>query len=432
MLIAFAIIVISVTFLLSIRKTKSFSNPLAIYLIFWGFWIIMSFFNLYKLYAVSQITYFILIINILSFSIGFLLISKRRKSHLFNFNLSEKKFNNILFFIEVIIFFILLYYSTKFNLILSSTSILNSRSIVFEQGYLFKSYTQTLLYNYFIYSSVYISIIYRVIKYILKGRITLPFVLSVINVLLFSSIGLGRLILFESILFLLIVFLINKDIRIKNKIKKNDRIKTFKILFLVLFGLVLMTYITAQRTGESFYNFNGLFSWFNFSVGQAFKYFLGSFRALDYFISNNLVNNSGHLFGRATFAGIEEIVNNVFYLLDIRIITANAIMSSFTTEQIVIGHDGQTYLAFYTSISNFYMDGGLPYVIGFSFSFGLFVAFIWNLFNKTPNIYSLMLLVFVVKISLVAQYRWDMTSPSNWIILTVFSVLTHISIKNSQ
>lgn len=431
MLVILFVITIILFLFIGIKKIKTFSNPLSIYLIFWGLWIIISLFNPYDLYPVSSFAYLLVWVNIFSFSIGFLVISKKKK---YQINIEQNLLiikERSLFFAEIILLIILIYYNKKYFALLSYGNIGEARRIRFELGYLFGNYTEYLLYNYFVISTLYLTIIINILKFILDKKINASLVITIVNILLFASIGLGRFVIFDFIVFAILGVVLTKK-KSKNFLFNTKRGKyksLVKYFFLLIAGVFVMTLITSFRYGRSIQSFEDMFFWLMFSVQQGMIYFLGPFRAFDSFLNLNPHTTYGLTVIRSTFSGLEEIINNIFILAGISINTANSIMSSFTVDSIVIGFNGQSFNAFYTGLTNFYLDGGISYIFIIPFLFGMIVAKIWNTFNEEPNFFMIALLIFIVKTTLAYQYRWDFSSPSNWIIFAILVIFYKVSKK---
>lgn len=70
-------------------------------------------------------------------------------------------------------------------------------------------------------------------------------------------------------------------------------------------------------------------------------------------------------------------------------------MASFTVNPITIGYNGQTFNAFYTGITNFYLDGGIAFVIMIPFLFGMIIA-----------IFGTCLIGLLICILLLSLYLW--------------------------
>ena len=437
MIFLLVLITLVLMFYLGVIKTRTVKNPLSFFLFFWGLWTCLSMLNPYSLYSVSEKAYLLIWLNIFAFSIGFILIS-RKKSQDISINVSfSKKTEKLLLLIQVCLLIILTYYYIKYNSVMSRMLITDARIVKFQIGYLFGNYTEYLLFNYFVAAALYVSVIINIVKYSVDRKKKASLLITLINIYLFAGIGLGRFIFFNTIVFIILAFTIYRGSNLMTNIaqKGNRRLRIrskkskLKYIPLIFVGIYFMTRTTAIRTGSTIDSFESFWRWFEFSVGQGVVYFLGPFRAFDNFLLTNPANT--FTLGRATLGGLDEIINNLFIIVGISINTANSIMSSFTVDSIIIGHNGQTFNAFYTGITNFYLDGGISFVIVIPFIFGIIIAGCWNLYNKKPSLYTLAIMVFMIKTSLAYQYRWDFSAPFNWIVITILFLLYRIE-KNKE
>jgi hypothetical protein len=177
-------------------------------------------------------------------------------------------------------------------------------------------------------------------------------------------------------------------------------------------------------------NISDFLYWFDFTLAQAVVYLTGPFRAFDYFLSNDIASNYILTLGRSTFGGIEEFFSNILIILEINIETANSIYASFAVPPIIIGQN-TSFNAFYTGLTNFYLDGRFLGVVFFSFIFGIIAALVWNNFNRYKNLMSFSLLIFITKNSIAYMYRWDYNSPTYWFLLSIFVFYTMIYKKKN-
>jgi oligosaccharide repeat unit polymerase len=233
-------------------------------------------------------------------------------------------------------------------------------------------------------------------------------------------IGFGRLLLFEIILYIIIVYaLLIRGKSISEKEQKNrgkNKKQSIAFILFIFLGIITATITRMKSRIDSFYD---LFFWLRYTLRQGIIYFLGSFRALDEFLSLKPSRVYGYTVLRSTVSGLEEIISNIFIILGIPLTTANEIMSSFTKPQIVIGSNGQMYNAFYTGVMNFYLDGGISFVVLIPFILGTIIALIWNRYCSRPTIFVFAFLVLFVKNSITYQYRWDYSIPSSWVLLAL-------------
>lgn len=413
-------------------RMGSFNNPLSYYLVFWGFWIFMSFSNPFGLYSVSTQAYLLIWTNLIFFSTGYLIICKKKQPNTcfeFKSNLNfNKKIKKILIFLQILILLLIYYYYRRYNSLISLTSIADARRIRFETGTLFKSYIEYAIYTYFITSFLYLSLIINISQYVLSNKKSYSLYITLLSAVVFGLTGLGRFVFFDSLVFFLIAVEIKKSIinkKINVKVGKTSKIK---YVFFIIFAIGFIIIMTAKRVGGKISNINSLFHLIIFSVEQGVVYFLGSFRAFDTFLKTKPYESIGYTFVGATLSGLDEIINKFFLLIGFSRTSINDKIASFTVPTIYIGKN-QTFNAFYTGIMNFYLDGRIFGVIVFSFIFGVIAAKARNYCINKPNIFNYALLIYLTYITIAYEYRLVLDSPSTWVVLFTLLFLSILTIK---
>jgi oligosaccharide repeat unit polymerase len=417
-----------------ITKTKigTYKNPLTYYLIFWVWWILISFLNPFDLYSVSIRAYLLIWMNILFFSIGYFLFCRKIPANIyFTFN-NKREYAFVL--LQFIVLLLIFYYYRKYNHLLNIMTILDSRRIVFEPGLLLGSYKEYAVYNYFIASFLYLSVVINISKYVLTSKKTISLIITLISVILFGLTGLGRFIFFNSIVFFIIASALKKPMFIQKKsngIRKKTNENKLRYFLLIFAGLIYMVILTGRRMGKVVTGFNDFINLFRFSVEQGIIYFVGPFRAFDSFLNLRIYDRIGFTFGRSTFGGLDEIINILTIIIGLNIESANAKIASFTVDNIYIGTN-QQFNAFYTGVMNFYLDGGILGVVILAFLYGVIAAGVWNHYNKYPNLFSYSLLIYFTYTTISYEYSLAFTSVATWVILFILTLGSYISSKRKM
>ena len=410
-------------------RTGTYNNPITYYLTFWLMWILISLLDPFDLWTVSDRAYLLIWINILCFAIGFILICKKK-----TFNLYENiKFNRrkpkALVILQIILLIVIAYYYVKYNSLLENLTINDARRIRFELGFMFNSYYEYVTYSYFISSFLYLTIIRNIVRLVVKHKFGISGVITLISIVLYAFTGLGRFIIFDTMIFFFIAIAFKRQvvsiefngIVLKNKIEKSIKIK---YLFLGCIGLWGMMVITGRRMGKVVSGISEFIEVLRYSIEQGVVYFIGPFRALDNFLNSGIHDSIGYTFGRSTFSGLDEIFCNFAILAGSNFTSANAKMALFTAEPIYIGAE-QQFNAFYTGVMNFYLDGRIVGVIILAFLYGVVSAVIWNYYNKNPDVFSYSLLIYFTYTTIASEYRLSFISPSTWVILFILVLSNH-------
>jgi len=284
--------------------------------------------------------------------------------------------------------------------------IYDARRVRFELGFLFETYTEYLIYTYFVTSFLYMSLIININRYFINYRFDLSIIITIISAVLFGFTGLGRFIFFDSIVFFFLAIAFRKKYiclgknDISNKKVNYDKVK---YIFIAILGIVFMTVITGRRMGIIVTDLRGFYDLLIYSFQQGIIYFIGPFRAFDNFFHCKIYENIGYTYGRSAFAGLDEIFNNFAILMGTTFESANSKMASFTVDSILIGQ-GQWFNAFYTGVMNFYLDGRIGGVIILAFLYGSAAAVVWNHFQKCPQLFSYSLLIYFTYTTIASEF----------------------------
>lgn len=394
-------------------KDKLSKIVIIAYVSWWGLWLILSTFNLYSLYAVKPTTYALLVLNIVMFTVGFWIcgkLSKNRASHVMEIK-EEISGNHILSKMLIGVFGILLYYWLRYLNIVREGVSLNNRLERFNVGYLFTSTAEILFFNYFIESFVYAFIIILAYMVIYGQFKNYMFVLLVGCIFLYSGIGGSRGILVDVIIAMAFILVIRS---LHNKINVKILVALSAIVLIISFYLA---WLTASRLGFKEINVESIAIGWETFLKQGIVYYTGPFRALDYGLIE-YPDIIGFQFGRATFAGIDEIIIMGFRILGVELTTMNATIGKVLQEtQLIIGENEYFNFA-YTNVMIHYFDFGVIGVVIFPFIYGFFVRKAIFLYQNMPVIPTMIILVFLFNTMINSVFKWGLQSPASVFLLS--------------
>ena len=387
--------------------------------------IIISLVNPLNMYAVSPYTYFLIIVCTISFLIAFNKISRyiiKSKQDFFEIEnkklISLDKFlqSKILMILIILILMAVIYYLIKYNIIIKDLSKLQVRMVRFRE--LFDNSKEALFFNYIIAGSMYIiSIIFSIM--LVNKKIKNPvFILMAILILLYSLIGYSRMIYLNIAIYIFI------NILLKPNLKELINIKNIvKIIFLsIAVGIILFGILYVRTCKSSAPIKENMKKTLKNQTEQILEYAVGGFRLLDNFIENGFENfPPKYTFGQATFAGVEEIVLYPIKGIGIKINSFNNIIGQYTQKTIQIG-ENTNFNAFYTCIMNFYLDYGLLGVILFPILHSIIIIFALKQYYNKKDVYSFMLLNFVLLNLFFSIVRWNYQSGTSVFVLIVLLV----------
>ncbi|MEI8198959.1 MAG: O-antigen polymerase [Eubacteriales bacterium] len=402
---------------------------ITLYLSWWTLWLGISTFNFYDLFPVSSYVYFLLILSVMMFCVGYLFCGMREKHIVDNrisrtFNLST---HSRFLYVALISFSIILYYYLKYRSVVQSGISTNNRMERFVVGHVFSSAKELLFFNYFIEPYIYAATI--ILAYlIIYGKFkNMIFWIIVLSVIFYAGIGSGRAPIIDVLIAMVLAFFIrmcdskNKNM-MENRINKgavNTRHKKRNIIMLILISIVIIGYsawLTAKRFGLNQFNLGSMEIGLNEFFMECIIYFTGPFRALEFGIAN-YPSKIGLLFGRGTFAGLDEIINLLFQILGITYNSATGIIGDLLqSNQIEIG-SGYFFNFAYTNVMIHYFDFGVLGVIVFPCLYGFFVRKAVLLYEKRPSLPTLVILGFLFNTMINSVFKWGLQSPSAWILL---------------
>ena len=364
--------------------------------------IIISLFNPLNMYTVSAYTYFLIIVCTISFLMAFNKISKHIIKSKQDFNQIENKKlisldkllkSKILLASIIIILIIVIYYLIKYNIIIKGMSKLDIRMVRFNQ--LFDSGLEALFFNYVIAGSMYIlSIIFSVL--LTNKKIKNP-------IFIFSTIY---------------IFI---NILLKPNLKELINVKNIIKIILIGFALIIILFgmLYARICKSSAPIKDNISKTLKNQTEQIIEYSVGSFRLLDYFIKNGFENfPRKYTYGQATLAGIEEIILYPIKGIGVEIDSFNNIIGEYTQKSIKIGAE-TNFNAFYTCVMNFYLDYGLIGVILFPILHSILIIFALKAYYLKKDIFSFMLLNFVLLNLFFSIIRWNYQSGTSIFVLLV-------------
>lgn len=405
------------TFVLIITR-KKLSPKAKIFIICYSlWWFITSFIGFFcfdDLYEYNFSSLIIVVLSIISFVVGFIYIYKRPDvSEDIKFN--RNKPNMIITCLLIILIICLVYYFLRYRTLLNDYGISESRNIKFTVGMLFKSQLEAYIYNNILYPIILLFIAYIPIEISKYNFKSVNIYLTLIMMVLYSLIGNGRLIYFESFFIICMVSLLI----IKNPlefIKKN-----LKFIFLTISLIfIIMLLLSASRFGIN--ELSRIPYLIYHSVEQFFQYVGYPFRAFDKFIEYNCAQTIydiiPYTFGRTTISGFDVLILKPLTWIGLDIVNINSVFGNLIQDGISIGYRINMN-AYFTSLCNFYVDFGyigcvvIPGVLGMIIAKGMYLA------EKINNQYIYILVGSNMAFFCLGSIRWVYTYTPYWVFLFI-------------
>lgn len=360
LLLVFAVLITA------IRKSHQELASKRMILLFAGYWgvvLTLSTLGLYGMNKPSAYALFLLVTNVIMFTLGFSVIKTRDVAISYTFNDTKSLFEVI---INSKIFTVLLIVSTSVSVVAFQTF----QSFV-ETGWSY-SEMRTGYFEGDIYGSISVffsilltpmeNICIPIFGYMLIYKKNWLFFLVAFFLLLYASLGAGRFGYVRIAVGILFISYCMVD-RIKLSIKK---------LFLPFLGLVCLvlaiSVVTALRSGNNSIDGESTLKTFT-------SYAVGSIPAFNYAVENDYVEKiGGYKYGRLTLSSIEGLSYSLLGRFGIQ--TEKAIDMLIPIKQTnIIDIGNGSWNALYTAVLYFYLDGGMlgciifPFLLGMAFRF---------------------------------------------------------------
>lgn len=427
LVIVFFIIGVLIFLLNFLIKDKLSKGLLLIYLLWWGVCLTISTLNPYKLYEVSESTYFLLLLNVFSFYLGFVLCRKKiykNKIKITDIDFQEKFFvivNSKAFmiissFLTIYVFFKML----KYIALVSTLSDDMIRMVRYEKGIFFSSGIELIFYNYVVeFFSFFMAILVCYCISIKKVKSYL-FVISFIYTISFALIGGGRNAMVMLIFYLLFFLMLKKEVVKEKKVKSKNKVMILIIFFLAYISVV---FTTAYRMGFQDFDWRSFVEGNDILGEHIVVYCTGSFRALDFALRTN--EKLLYSYGRHSLLGFDDLLMYFFKFIGIEYSPYAEQLGDVTSEFFYIGNE-TIFNALFTCVFPFYNDFGVLGVIGFSFGFGYLYRYVISDFLNTKNIFSLMGVVFLSVCAIYSLFTWKFYASSSFLIM----IFLYIKRKN--
>ena len=194
------------------------------------------------------------------------------------------------------------------------------------------------------------------------------------------------------------------------------------ILLFALFSLIFVSYMTNQRLANdnNFTVENAEAGWETTST-HFVTYFVGPFRALDYGMNHNYVEQmGGYKYGLSTLGCLDQLVETVLNRVGIQYENANkSVYEILQNKWIMIPHN---FNFAYTAVFNFYVDFGYLGIIIIPFLLGGLLKKMIGSFYRTSNPFMFILIIYFYTVLFDAYFSWRLylmtaLTPLIWIFI---------------
>lgn len=422
--IILGILVEIIFFIKKVKVNRIAKNILYLYSFFTLIILYFSTLNLYKISNVSSKVYIMWIINIILVVLTVLICSKTEKIYIKESNVNEwvDRIANskILFYIGTVMLLFLVFFKIRYNSIIKNLSFIEARMAKFTL--LFSSGVEEIFFKYILVTTLIVYLILGAMLIVNKKILNRITIISLLGVALYSTIGYGRMTIFEFVFFIVFSYLIFKC---KNKIRVNIKVLTIITLSSIVLILIGAVIVVIRLKGKEQLTLDNIIVYgIQEQLRQIYIYFVGGFRMFEHFLQNGFQSIEGLTITRLTFGGVEDMFGLVVNNIGFKFTTINSMIVAITQTTISIG-DGVNMNAFYTCLMNYYCDLGYVGIIVYPILHGILIAYSINNYIKKNSVLSYILMLYVMYNMMVSIYRWDYQSGTT-MFLTISIIILDV------
>lgn len=397
------------------------------YFLVWSASIILSQFGLYGLNIPDNRTITYVSIHLISFYLGYILIGRDYVKNYLHYEQIELSLDNsvktilsnkIFWALFAILFLYVTSLYAKMRAFLMVTQSLGEVRTAF--------YQEDFYGPYFYYINLLVLTPISCILLFLWGYMTIkkrniPWILIGLYLLMFFSLGGGRLGYFK--IFMGVVFVWQFLFYGRNLFKQLFSRRFLFLASLTVALYFLIVYTTSARMGNVSAANSFEEDYVEQTNTQLVSYFVGPLVAFDYALNDDYTSKiGGYKYGALTFASVEELLYIGVLRLDRQYHRPIEKYVDQTQNNYVWIGKQTTWNALYTWCLYFYCDFGIVGLILFPFIFGLMFRKLIFYCCRRPNMYSISLLCFfyVDIILSVMKYSWQSFTILLMILLYIY------------
>ena len=376
---------------LHVRMDISSKTVLFIFVSLWFLALILAVNGVSWLYDISDYSFFLLVLNVCSFFLGFNLVRINSREYI---DFSDLKFkyqiecvlNNRIFQILVIVLFLyMLYLYSIFSAFKAAVENLGELRDAYFSNELFGR--EGLIIGYF-FKTPMIYMLCPLFAYCCIYKRNWLFVLMAVILYIESSLSGGRF----GYLRCFVLPLLFVGLVFRSKTTKLMKVLTYFIPVVLAF-LAAITAVTAMRMGDMDLNKETMIEAWETTSEHLISYFAGPSVAFDRSIDLNYVDRiGGYSLGLQSFSFVEGLFNVVMGKFGINYESPlTTLVELKQNARIYIGN-GISWNALYTWNLMFYTDLGLIGVILFPFLFGLIIRILIKKFYRKRNLIAFWIL----------------------------------------
>lgn len=406
--IALAFIVISK------KAYRTFINPIGVFNLSWTIIMDISFLGPYGLFRPPLEVFFMILILIVSFDIGFLLYGRIRINKALDVqSYITKKGRRLVCFLNILGLIYLIPYTTKALLLVRTYGWAMLRgSLSTDTGLGLTELYQWIIVSWLIAPMFQATIIITILLYLSNQKSRTLIIFSAIDMIAYTLTFGGRWIIFRFVLTVLIALILYKNkINFSKKLSKKRKY----VIGGIIISIIGLIYLTSQR-GYS-----------NNVVRSTIIYFTGSLSYFSHYFNNASNYNlfSSHLLGSGFFSGILDFPLMIFqWISGLDFIRPAEYIGMYTSPTILIG-DGIYFNGFASALLDFTLDFGRLGCLIDGFLLGIIMKILYSKAYSNNSIRWHSVYIFALILIAISPIKWELNLQWSWMTFIFLIILTH-------
>ncbi len=430
-MIAIGIILLLTLFVIIRVSRVDFISKFVLYC-FGGYWLfafILSCINPFNYYTIEFRSYAFILLGVFSFVVGMMIfpgnnlrVNHEQITRFFMIDMTvEKLLSN-----KVVLFLFLVIEIYCIPIVIRAVTLAEisggggvaANMDPLESVFLNNSFN-SLLFQYVMYPLLHLDYALLTFSIINKKKNWLSLVVYVFYLFEFMMIGGARSVILVAFMYIVIIYICVTPKSVIKKISFRRIIATSLLLAVIVYSISIMT--SYRTSGDLFSkNNNTERNAFQEATERIAGYSILPFGLFNEALQNGICEKYQYTFGRATFAGVDVLVNGLAKRLGIPYETTMDIVFDVQNNYVKIGTD-HYYNYAYTGLFYHYIDFGIFGIFLFPFVFGLLFRMIVINFYRDPNIGWLLLIGLAFFLALHSLFTCYFIKP--WVIPYIIILL---------
>lgn len=393
MLILLIILISLMSAIYGYKSTKTIFNPLTVFCTLWAIITLMASLRLFGINQVSDKTYIIILLGIISFIFGSTIFGK------FQFKINTTSKNNQLIFnmkisyilIVVAISILSITAINSLNILLKGHDLSYIRYMANKEVVTSDTGILDILFNYVAQPICNLLIPVSIYNFISKKKNKILIIGTIISIALLIISNGGRFILLYFIIHFIFISIFMNGLHVKKNLKY--------IILVVIISVSVLSFLTISRGS---------------SIPQTlYIYFCGCMPHLDIQIAN-FDSFGSYTYGFSSFQGFIRpffaLIKKIGLIYDFPTVLQQAQFLSLQVEQAVSIGSNLRFNGFVSLFYSFYIDFNLPGVIFLSMLYGYICKIVFNNLQKNFSSMNIIIYSLLLQSMITSMVRFQFTT----------------------